>query len=718
MLTFRMLTENSDLLGISYVDYSIELNEGARTVFSEQAIEVISKLGVRQSDFSDGKVVITAPEDIALMRQALEKICPSDLQAIFQKVARLPEPFEEAVKQVHRLNILKDRNTSSDPDFPLGGLTGFPYSWPFNKYIQGRFLSLLSDLEQHGITMQIGAELEFAVSPIPLSGYEKAFLDFREKVDLEELTPLIPSMLSGELNDPETIARIRQLTQFLPRDFLMLHLYEHDDIIKQTFEYKFGTDLGGSGYYDNEHMFELNTPPLDAATFFETYIPAQRHILEKLIEFGFPIQGEVSQQLNMSFWRDGRNILLGETPADSELTQKIIRSLGYTLDTGGHDLIVSAEFVGSQGDYPVISPSRVSLARHAHGRIEMKGFIQNSHHLILGATLGAAAAVTSLTPESYAKVETKSPELQKVTTCATAFPENGYPWLRHAINGSTINVDTGEIIPDVEYLRSSATKILNQINPDDPEFIAIDDEGNELSPVNSSDHHVEAVEVLISKAKLIGGEEGYRIEWPENTGLQISEQTIIDLDLLNEHIQCLGISERFIYPASSSDLSIEQKISSLRDNKVLKIALGESLAAEIVDARLNDIKAQDPGLLFQEFVSGMAKALAESTVEDDGTGYVFLEVPIGKRPKFSAEKGIKSLMKKLRADSKRFNDIFNVISLLGMSFDEEELNAIGYFVRIPAVLHDQMRGYFASLDKWANKPKEVSTGATAQRNDI
>ena len=672
--------------------YDVQLHDGVLDLFDDEAKSVLKENGIIVSKISDGKVSLHALSDATSLKEAFQRISPLSIQGVFSAMAKAPDEVIEAIEYVNRLNLLKSKFQSPDPRFPFGGMEGFPYSSSMDEEIEQRFDYLLARLKSHGITMKVGVELEFVLTPEPLNGFGSRLDAFMAQVKEDEIEK---SKTNNDIEKSAHIRRLQGIAKFTERDFFMLYLYEYDDVIPKVFEHKFGAEGGGIGYYDNDHVFEMTTPPVEAEDFFPSYLDAQRHLLGKCLEFGFKTQGRIMQQLNMSFWHDGRNILLAETPEDEELSAVIIQAMGRMLENG-HELILPNQVIQADRDCPIISPSRLSLARHSHGRIELKGFANEAQHLILGATLGAASAYSTQTPEVHSKVKKNAASLRAVTTCGTRATDSEIPWLRHALNASHIDLNTGEVEPDERYIRMSATKILHQINPADPAF-----RSEVMTPDGSlpysEDHHFEAVMTLVSMAKVSKDEKGkYQIRWPEGYVIGISRDTQIDLDALNEHIECTGVSTRYIYEATA-DEDWQTRVGKANENEVVNLALGSTLTEKLVALRIEDVQAQDPEYLLREFIMGMAEAFKSKNSKDDGQGHAVLSVEVNERSTESAQKGIKSLLKMVRKDGSGYGSLFNAISVIGALCNQETGNVNAFLVKVPTVRYDDIKRAFIQI---------------------
>lgn len=571
---------------------------------------------------------------------------------------------------------------SRDAGFPLGGTNGFPWSWPFNARLETRFKELLLELSTFGITMKMGVELELSLSVLP------------EDSHLPKIEQLVESLIAKE-KQPK---RLSQIQDFLPRDFLMLDLYENDETIKESFDYKFGYSQPSS-YYDNPNVFEFNTKPLEAEDFFKTYLPAQKHLLTKFLEYGFSIQGHVAQQLSVSFWRDGRNIILAETRDDDAFSARIFDALGSALNDG-HILHFPSFVRPTVSGIPVISPSRVSIARHAQGRIELKGFALENQHLLIGAVIAAGAAGIA----NHPNLNREQNKTKFILTCGTFIEDGELPWLRHAINASIIDPHTGQLVADEAYLRISATKILNQINPDDPAFHEEEKEPkkdkNDLSA--SPKRHIDTVRLIIASARISKDADGYKIRWPENKIIPVTLKTCIDFDRLNAVISCVGVSKRALYQSAPYHLKQEERLENLRRNNVIRFAFGKGLAGELTDAIEQDLRHQNLSFLAEEFLKGIKDVFRHDNKETNEKGNYYLQIPVMGRSVGSVERGIKQLFKVARENPSVFGDVYRFVTISHIREDADTGRALSYVLDVLPENYFILRDIF--LDRVKTQP--------------
>lgn len=692
-------------------NYAVKLAPGVTKIFDSTTLSALKAEGVLISDANAGVINITASGEQAVLRSLFEKVSPIALQQAFAVATELPDALKSAMESAREYHRAAKSLISRDPNFPLGGSSeGIPYSWSFNTELEGQFEGLLSKLKQHDIEMKIGVELELSLSRDPINGYEDRIKNYAKALVEREANKL--------KNDGDTASRetIEHIMTFHFRDFLAFQLYEEDPVIQEVFEYKAGTANGGNGYYDNDDMYEFTTKPLPAEDFFEKYIPAQRHLLEKCHEFGFMLQGKVAQQINMSFWKDGRNIMLSETPEDEELCKKIIQAFGFGLEDGFDLMIPSVEAENSY-PYDLVSQSRVSCSRHAYGRLELKGFIFEAHHLIVGACLGAGAALSATDKSTSHLVANDAKELEKVHVINVKTPEGEQPWLRHALNGSELDISTGKLIPDEGYIKLSALKIVHQIISSAVEANAV--EGSIEMPDEEACQRF--IRSAIEMAEIINIERSPDIVWPEGMIIGIGDRGGLDTDLLNKHFSLSGVSTRFRYKASTEEREWQERNVSAHDNAVLKTAYGSDLLKRMLDARKADLNLQSPAGLFHEFIPALAssmKDMSAENIEDDGTGYATLVVNLEPRSQGALMKTMKLLMGKMRSVDDSMGAAMRAITLSGIHINEETSLAESLVVHVPLpafkqistimnILSDRLSNASSSTEIDGQKPPSI-----------
>lgn len=689
-------------------DYTVKLAHGVTEMFDRTTLSVLQEEGVSISNGEAGVINITASSEEAALRSLFEKVSPIALQQAFAVATEVPYALKSAMESAQEYHRAAKRFISRDPAFPLGGSSdGIPYSWPFNSELESQFEGLLSKLLQHGIEMKIGVELELSLSRDPIKGYEDKIRNYAEA--------LVKREADKWQNDGDTTSRdnIAHISTFHFRDFLAFQLYEEDPVIQEVFEYKAGTANGGNGYYDNDEMYEFTTKPLAAEDFFAKYIPAQRHLLERCHEFGFMLESKVAQQINMSFWKDGRNIMLAENPEDEKLCERVIQAFGFALEDGFDLMIPSVEAENSH-KFDLVSQSRVSCSRHAYGRLELKGFIFEAHHLIVGACLGAGAALSAIDENTSHLVASDAKELEKVHVVNVKTPHGEQPWLRHAINGSELDIGTGKLSPDEGYIRLSASKIVHQIISSAVKANAV--EGSVEMP--SDEWCQKFITAAIEMAEIVDIDGSPDIVWPQGMIIGIGDRGGLDTDLLNEHFSLYGISKRFRYKAPTEEREWQERNASAHDNVVLKAAYGSNLLKRMLDARKADINLQSPAGLFHEFIPALAnsmKDMSDENIEDDGTGYAALVVPLEPRSQGALMKTMKLLMQQMRSVDDSMGAAMRKITLSGIQINEETSLAERLVVHVPLPVFQQISLIMNMLsDRLSNK---ASTATSENRHE-
>lgn len=690
-------------------DYTVKLAHGVTEMFDPATLLVLEQEGVSISNRETGVINIKASGEQAELRSLFEKVSPIALQQAFAVATELSDKLKSAMESAIEHHRAAKRFISRDPDFPLGGSSdGVPYSWPFNAELEDQFEGLLSKLRQNGIEMKIGVELELSLSRDPIKGYEDKIRNYAEA--------LVRREADKWRNDGNAASRerIEHIMTFHHRDFLAFQLYEEDSVIQEVFEHKAGTANGGNGYYDNDEMYEFTTKPMAAEDFFGKYIPAQRHLLKRCHEFGFMLQGKVAQQINMSFWKDGRNIMLSETPEDEELCKKIIQAFGFALEDGFDLMIPSVEAENSH-PFDIVSQSRVSCSRHAYGRLELKGFIFEAHHLIVGACLGAGAALSAIDENTAHLVAGEAKELEEVHVANVKTAQNEQPWLRHALNGSEFDINTGKLTPDEDYIRLSASKIVHQIIGSAIKANAV--EGSVEMP--NEEWCQDFIKTVIEMAEIVDIEGSPDIIWPQGLILGIGDRGGLDTDLLNEHFSLYGVSKRFRYKAPIEKREWQDRNSSANDNVVLKTAYGENLLKRMLDARKTDINLQSPDALFQEFIPGLAssmKDVAATNIEDDGTGYAAIVVPLKPRSQGALMKTMKLLMKHMRSVDDSMGAAMRAITLSGIHINEETSLAESLVIHVPLPAFKQISSIMSILSDRLTKASSPEITQNSQRS--
>ena len=373
--------------------YSIRVAQGVERLFEDNSVVILERYGFSLSQENELNYTLSGSAGEPELREALGAIDKVDVISLFHKIAAADEDFKQIVIQVRDYNSLGTMLAADDPDFPFNSFVGPCFSKALRPQVNDRFKTLVSELEGVGVTALVGVEFEFCVPKRPLSGYEGNITEYAEGV----VTTLNEAVKIPEYRQDFDFAdRARTIAnEFEARDFIMLYAHESDPLLSEFFEPKFGRSQDGTGYYDNDNVFELSSRPREISQFFDEYPLVQRRLFDTLYKFAFKPREEISQQLSVSFWRDGRNVLLGKTEEDRHITERIVRALGSTFEDADHFILPETRD-GCDVDVPVVSPSRYSSIRHAYGRIELKGFYKEAQDLMLGAVLALGACKEAL----------------------------------------------------------------------------------------------------------------------------------------------------------------------------------------------------------------------------------------------------------------------------------------------------------------------------------
>lgn len=677
--------------------FVIKLHEGVGRLFSQEAEERLYELGFILTSKDNGEVEFQAPTDDAIaIQEALITLEPPDLKQAVLSIASAPESIKNIIENADAYKRLVFRTLSHDKAYPLGAVEGFPHSWPHNTAIQKRFNNLLEELAEQGITLQFGAEFEFALKAMPIDGFRHRIEAFSTKVANDTASSL-KDVFEKEQRD-KALRRAFEISHFLPRDLLMLDIHEYDPITNGFFEHSFGREIGGVGYYDNDGVFELRTKPMEPKAFFDNYIHAQQRVMEKIAEYGFPMVGRLSQHLSVSFWKNERNILLAEKPEDEELAKSIIQVLGNAFDDGIF-MIGPERMMGGSLSVPTISPSRLSSMRHAYGRIEMKGFQLEAQHLLLGATLCAGAAQIASNNHLQQRLIPSPLPIKEMSVIGVGITDNQLPWLRHAINASEIDLQTGEIKPDKEYVAMSATKILHQINPHETAFQNLDDKDTDDWALPTSPRlHQDIVTAIIEAIQIRKTEKGHEIWWPEGCVIPIpGTKTAIDTDLLNEHIYCTGVSKRFLYTGRKEELDRYERIAAIQKNPVIKNILGSKLHSDLTASmQSNGLDAHNIAEFYINIVRGIDKAL-HGELQNNGQGRYILQVEMPEAPFESAGRNIKKFLEIMRDRDGTEGNMFKAVTIIGILANPEQTMTAGYAFSVSTEDAPHLKRLFKSL---------------------
>lgn len=649
----------------------VQVQPGTSFWLDEHGRAALAKHGFTYEQTAPDQYVISGPAEPKKIRDALGELdFPAfiHLKAAFVKAS---DPLAKALSDVHELKRLEYRYKSSDPSFPFGSMSGLPFSHSFDARLHGRFQEILDLLDAQGFSIKLGAELEFVLSVDPLPGFE------------DPISRLAIELLDHEkdlaLKDPKQAegthaVRFRAMLQFGLRDFLMMHLLERDPVTQPVFAHSFGLEQGGNGYYDNENVFEIRTNIIDGRQFFDAYTAAQRHVLESVLQYRFKMASSVSQQLSLSLWQGDRNVLLCKKPEDEAITERMAHALGYMFEKGCK-LTFPLKSSSSTTELPVISSSRLALVRHAYGRFEIKGFSYEAQHLVIGAIMGAGAACAAIDPEAYGPWQDHAAQIKRVMVPGVSFPNNIFPWLRHAVTASHINSDGG-LTPDASYIRMAATKILEQM---DPTFKADkadikEEKGLAVCPPE----HCETVSELISAARVVNDGGQLRLQWPEESMFSVGHNTAVTGSNLNKFVTFLGMAPRFIYPISGRHAHPTQ----MNDNILLPTVFGAELFNDLASAYQREIATKNSKNSAMDFVRSVNTALNDG-MQDSEQGFAILTVPIEQRAQTAAKEFLSETLKILRRSDTIYAEAFKAMQLVGLSGNTETDSITGCIFYIP-----------------------------------
>lgn len=661
--------------------YHVQVYEGIPAWLSVESESILKAHGFDYKKLDGRNYSLSGPDDMPTLCAALSALPQGTIDPLEICAEVISDPLKRALKVADDVHRLKFKCIDANPEYPIGNLTGVPYSMPLDATLKARFGELLDALAAQGIMMRMGAELELVLSVGALTHCDDA---------LNQMAHALVKKESDAFNRAVTTEkkryhaeRLLAIREFNARDFVMMHLLESDPLTSGVFEHSFGRRQGGAGYYDNENVFELRTEILSAETFFELYTAAQRRVLEAVYQYRFKISSNLSQQLNVSFWRDGKNILLCETPEDEALTRKIIRGMGWATEEG-YSLYFPSEARYNRGSVPVISPSRFSTIRHAHGRLEIKGFHNESQHLIVPAVMAAGVVSAVLDPVMSAEIEKKARPVSRIIVPGLSFASSDAPWLRHVFTACVVDVKKRTLTPDKDYIKMSATKVLAQLNPDDPAFKKEKPAKKSELP-QSPKHHQKIVSAIVSLARIFQDKGGWHLQWPKGKLMALSEDTILDTDMLNEYVTCHGISARFQYSVRDIEKPIDVRLQNLQAHPLLNRIFGASLLKKMTDAlAVENFTHYDRVRMMVHLIHGFVRAF-EDEPEYNEQGLRILRVEMAPLPRALAQSRVKTVLNDIREHKDNVGVIFKDIMLISMHMDQRQENVTGFGFCLPFV---------------------------------
>ncbi|MEI7670411.1 MAG: hypothetical protein WCJ33_10050, partial [Pseudomonadota bacterium] len=272
-------------------------------------------------------------------------------------------------------------------------------------------------------------------------------------------------------------------------------------------EQLFGQTRDGDGYYDGIGVLELK---LNHATPSE--ILHNRHavldaIYNKATDLGLIVKSPPSQHVNISFWKDGKNIL---DDANDQLGKKLIEGVVRSMYDS---LPVLIDKYQMQKEFPnlfELNVNREGLLRSASGRIEIRpsadGYIQDPNTML---PLIIAGANYGLEQEKQEHIATSS----IVNNASIQHSRERFKVTSHILSNSTLR-SNGTLIAPEDYITSSADKIAYELGLSD-----IYPEGGSIMNLFSGESKFAPFLIEFFKKVTITPQENaegeYSITWPQ-----------------------------------------------------------------------------------------------------------------------------------------------------------------------------------------------------------
>ena len=193
--------------------------------------------------------------------------------------------------------------------------------------------------------------------------------------ELEKLPPEIKNFQSKQkklfLQKLEGDSRTEQLKNFLPEEVMMFDLHEVCEQTKNKLEFIFGTGRGDNSYYDAVigimRCMEIKMTPVPIQEFDETLSEILTILNSKAAQYGIKIT-EPKIQLNISFWKDSKNVFDPENEEFKTTAPKLISGILNGIYENRKEL--QFLYVSATGAPPLIS---LKVGREGFSRLVGEG---------------------------------------------------------------------------------------------------------------------------------------------------------------------------------------------------------------------------------------------------------------------------------------------------------------------------------------------------------
>jgi hypothetical protein len=247
-----------------------------------------------------------------------------------------------------------------------------PPGWELHDLVQPEIENLTSTLKSRGIDQTLLAfEIEFLCNEDPLKGNEK-WIELREEI-LSELHRRAELFGVTTPEGSELLKKAEQASQFTAREVLMFDLIDRDERTRELLLPLFGQQRDGTGYYDAEGILELKFQPLPVEDAVEGHHKLLSVLFEKATELGLVIDsGKIGHHLNVSFWREGQNLLEGDHPEYATTGALIVSGIAQAVFDSG-PFVLPAYYLNKELKSSLaVTVDRENMLRIANGRIELR----------------------------------------------------------------------------------------------------------------------------------------------------------------------------------------------------------------------------------------------------------------------------------------------------------------------------------------------------------
>lgn len=202
--------------------------------------------------------------------------------------------------------------------------------------------------------VRVGMEYEFGFKP----NKDTTMIEAEQMVPaIRDLAQRVYTHIQEMPDQQEAARRLQEAKTFSVAELIMYDLHEMDPRTKGKLEPLFGKGRGDHSYYDSVGCLEIKSKPMSPNEHTQFKHVLLDAIQEKAATYGLKLQNPPELHMNVSFWKDGKNLLDPAHPGFKTTGAKIVNGIMLAANHThqfGHNLDRASLGPSREDDFRII----------------------------------------------------------------------------------------------------------------------------------------------------------------------------------------------------------------------------------------------------------------------------------------------------------------------------------------------------------------------------